>query len=415
MDRSLGAVAVPWARGSRRLTALAAAGVAVVVLGTSACSGSSLAGSDSSGPGEVLKIGFISDQSGPQKEIGGDQLHGFQLYLKMHHNKLGGHKVKLVNQDETADTGKALVAAKKLINKDHVVAIAGLTQAATVNAIQPLATKSKTPLVGSLGRPSSLKDSSYVWATSFMSTAFGRSMAGYVSKHEKNAPVYAIGPDQQGGYDHVGGFAKEYKKDGGKIANDKNKPTYTPWGNWNHDYQPYLSKIKNSDAKAVFAFFFGLDAISFVKQYKQFGLAGQIPLYASGALTEGSLLSAEGKSAIGIKNSMCYSPDLDNAANRKFVSAYQKAYGGLPTTYVMTSYDSAYVLDKAIKAAGSDVTGESVNKQINKLGQIDSPRGTWQFDSGHTPLQKWYLRDVEKDGNSLANVSVRDLGMFGTK
>jgi branched-chain amino acid transport system substrate-binding protein len=218
----------------------------------------------------------------------------------------------------------------------------------------------------------------------------------------------------QGGHDHIGGFVDKYTSSGGKLANPGHKPKFTPWPPTDNNFQPALAAIQQSNAAGVFTFYAGPPAIQFVKQYKQFGLAGKIPLFASGALTEGSLLDAEGEAAVGIKNSNPYAVDLDNAANRKFVSEYQKQYQKLPTTYVMTGYDAAYVLDKAIGSAGSNLTGESVNNAIAKIGQIDSPRGPWQFDEGHTPLQKWYLREVQKDGRALSNVLVQELGMFGT-
>ena len=62
----------------------------------------------------------------------------------------------------------------------------------------------------------------------------------------------------------------------------------------------------------------GKPAIDFVKQYAQSD-AASLPLYAPGFLVEGGALNAEGDSAKNIYNSLNYSPDLDNQANRTFV------------------------------------------------------------------------------------------------
>lgn len=75
----------------------------------------------------------------------------------------------------------------------------------------------------------------------------------------------------------------------------------------------------------------------------------------------------------------------------------------------MASWDAAQVLDKAIKAAGATVTPESVNAAISTVGDIDSPRGTWRFNSGGTPIQPWYLREVRQGANTVAG----DLGRLG--
>jgi len=109
---------------------------------------------------------------------------------------------------------------------------------------------------------------------------------------------------------------------------------------------------------------------------------------------------------------MNYAPDLDNGANRIFASEYQKAYNAPPSTYAMASYDAAAVLDKALELA-IDLTSQSVNIALSKIGQIDSPRGSWQFNQSRTPLQRWYLRQVRKEGQVLTNALLGDLAMLG--
>ena len=110
---------------------------------------------------------------------------------------------------------------------------------------------------------------------------------------------------------------------------------------------------------------------------------------------------------------MNYSPDLDNEANRSFAPAYQNAYGTVPTCYAMQSYDAASVLDKAITLAGGDKRHSRDNLALGKIGSIDSPRGSWQFNQTRTPLQKWYLRQVRPDGGVLSNTVLAELTTLG--
>lgn len=121
------------------------------------------------------------------------------------------------------------------------------------------------------------------------------------------------------------------------------------------------------------------------------------------------MLKGQGEAADGILTALNYSADLDNTANKQFAPAYRSAYGAPATTYAMASWDAAQVLDKAIKAAGGTVTPESVNAAIAKVGDIDSPRGTWKFNSGGTPVQPWYLREVKQG----ANTATSELGRLG--
>jgi branched-chain amino acid transport system substrate-binding protein len=54
-------------------------------------------------------------------------------------------------------------------------------------------------------------------------------------------------------------------------------------------------------------------------------------------------------------------------------------------------------------------SAQAVAKAVASLGQIDSPRGIWQFSTNHSPVQKWYLRRVQPDGRTLTNSLVQDL------
>ncbi|HET8662327.1 MAG TPA: ABC transporter substrate-binding protein, partial [Micromonosporaceae bacterium] len=71
------------------------------------------------------------------------------------------------------------------------------------------------------------------------------------------------------------------------------------------------------------------------------------------------------------------------------------------------------VLDKAVLLAGEDLTPQTLNAALGRVGQIDSPRGTWQFNQNRTPQQKWYLREVKMDGTVLANTLVSELTTLG--
>ncbi len=79
----------------------------------------------------------------------------------------------------------------------------------------------------------------------------------------------------------------------------------------------------------------------------------------------------------------------------------------------MASYDAAQVLDKAIGAAGPTPTPQTVNQALSRVGQIDSPRGPWQFNQPRTPQQRWYLREVRRDGQLLSNVMISELNVLG--
>ncbi|MCM2411068.1 ABC transporter substrate-binding protein [Streptomyces sp. RKAG290] len=384
------------------------AGAAALALGLAAVTGCS----SDSGAGDTVKVGLVASLSGTYEPVGTELRAGFELYLSTHDNKLGGRKVELVVADEGDGPPTAVPAATKLVKKDKVDVLTGLVSGGSVNAVLPLVQKAKIPFLGSNARPP-VKDLEYVWTTSFLSDEPGKAIAPYVKK-QVDGPVYAIGPDYQGGYDELRGFTDEFKRVKGKLANPGGKTTWTPFPKTTN-FMPYFAEIAKTDAKAVYCFYAGKAAIDFAKQYAQSDIA-DLPLYTA-FVTEGSVLQAQGAAAKNIYSVLNYAADLDNEANRKFAADWTAEHDTQPTTYAMASYDAAAVLDKAIATAvkNGDVTPKTINEAIADLGQIDSPRGAWEFgDKAHSPVQTWYLRQVRPDGAQLANVMVQDLATLGS-
>jgi branched-chain amino acid transport system substrate-binding protein len=279
-------------------------------------------------------------------------------------------------------------------------------QSAVISAVRETVENAQVPLIGSNGSPSTANGAKYIWRTSWGSTDPGVALGEYVATHT-DGPVAMMAMDIPAAHDYVGGFLSTFKPAGGQTHGDPIFTRFAPTPDTN--FVPALTAIKNSDAKAIFCFYAAGVAIPFIKQYKTLGMDKTQTLYAPGFLTEGVTLNNEGADAAGIYTAMNYAPDLDNAANRAFASEYQKAYNKAPSTFAMAAYDAANVLDKAIALLGAEVSAQALNDAIGKVGQINSPRGPWEFSKGHTPLQIWYLRQVRTDGPVLSNVVISEL------
>jgi branched-chain amino acid transport system substrate-binding protein len=377
--------------------------IAAVIAG---CGGASLGG-DSSGDDGPARIGLLVPQSGVYTSLGDDMKNAFEMYVDLNDGLLGGREVEIILADEgeTADSGQA--AATKLIKSDEVVAVTGVVSSAVMNSIRDMVEGDEVPLVGSNASPTDLTDVEYIWRTSYVNDQPGIALGEHVAS-TIDGPVYLIAADYQAGIDEIEGFKETFLPAGGEVVDE----VYTPFPGTTN-FQPYLAQILASDAAAVFAFYAGGAAVDFVKQYDQFGLARDIPLYAPGFLTEGGVLTAQGDSAAGIYTSMNYSADIDTEANQAFVAEYVERYGIEPTTYAVASYDAAAVLDRAIAEVGDELTRENLNTAIGNVGDIDSPRGTWRFNDDGTPVQTWYLRQVDDVDGELRNTLVGELVELG--
>jgi branched-chain amino acid transport system substrate-binding protein len=357
---------------------------------------------------DPVRIGLLVPRTGSLKAIGDDMRNGFQLYLDLNEGRFGGHPVRLLTEDEGSTAQSGAAALDRLLKQD-VLALTGVTSADVMLALRDAVEKAQVPLVGSNASPASLQGVIYIWRTSYVNNEPGLALGGYLARQVKGK-VALVSPRNTVGRDGIDGFKFSFGNENSRIADgviwtdDDPAPGDT-------SFQQALSRIRTIQPEAVFCNFSGTAAVQFIRQYRASGLTA--PVYAPGFLTEGTL-QALGTGARDIYTAMNYSPDLDNQANREFTGAYRRAYGNnVPTAYAMASYDAAAVLDKAIRLAGDTLTPQRINLMLGKVGQVDSPRGVWQFNTPRTPQQKWYLRQVRPDGPVLSNVMLTDLATLG--
>jgi branched-chain amino acid transport system substrate-binding protein len=370
-------------------------------------SGGSAAGS-SGGGGGGIKIGLVVPQSGVYATVGNEMKHAWELWLERHGGKLGNRTVTTIVADEGESPQTGVPAVQKLLQSDQVDAIVGIISSAiALGAKDKVAEAKKLMIVANAGAGAitGAAKSPYIWRTSFTNAQVASVMGKHLATKADVGPVFLIAPDYSAGAEVIRGFKSTFEAGGGKIAGEA-KP---PFGK-TQDFQPFLTSIQSSGAKATFCFFAGAEAVAFVKQYAQFGLSAQIPLYGSGFLTEGSaVLAAQGDAALGVQTTLHYSPELDNPANHAFVAAWKAKYSDSPAVYAVQMWDAASVLDRALGTATA-LDGDSLAKAMASVGTIaDSPRGPWSFED-QSPRQKLYLRKVEKRGNDYVNTVVADLG-----
>src|SRR5215510_2104985 len=329
----------------RLLGAMGAAGVLAAIPGCKRRD----EGGGGSGGGRV-KIGLVVPQSGVYATVGNEMKHAWELWLERHGQKLGARSVTTVVADEGENPQTGVPAVQKLIQNDQVDAIVGIIGSAIALGAKDMVAEAKKLMIvanAGAGAITGAAKNPYIWRTSFTNAQVASVMGKHLAGKADVGPVYLIAPDYAAGTEVIRGFKSTFEAAGGKIAGEA-KPAFGKTS----DYQPFLTGIQASGAKATFCFFAGAEAVTFVKQYAQFGLPAQIPLYGSGFLTEGSaVLAAQGDAALGIQTTLHYSSELDNPANKDFVAAWKAKYNDSPAVYAAQMWDAASVLNRALATA----------------------------------------------------------------
>nr|MCU0965045.1 ABC transporter substrate-binding protein [Burkholderiaceae bacterium] len=74
-----------------------------------------------------IKIGFMAELSGPQGALGQDQYDAFMMVVERNGGKLGGVPVQVLREDSQLKPDVATQLVQKLIEKENVPIITGIT------------------------------------------------------------------------------------------------------------------------------------------------------------------------------------------------------------------------------------------------------------------------------------------------
>jgi branched-chain amino acid transport system substrate-binding protein len=356
--------------------------------------------------GGPIKIGVVLPYSGVYAELGNSITQAMELVFARENWTVAGRKLEMIREDDEMAVPVGVRKTEKLIDSDKVDILTGPVHSGILMAMRDKVHNSKTILLVSNAGADAIsraRCSKWIFRTSFSNWQPCQPMGGWVAA-KVSKEVFQIAPNYQAGKDMMEAFRETYHPAGGKVVGED----YPKLGET--DYAPYLTKIKQSGAKAVFAFFSGTDAVNFVKQYDEFGLkqAG-IKLTGAGFLTEPDVLPAQGKAALGTITGHFYTPQLDNPVNQRFVKEFREKFGGKsPDGFACQGYDTAEVIVRALKAVNGNTQDKDKLVAAIAATEFDSPRGRFRFDQkSHNVIQPFiYIREVREVAGSLANVPI---------
>ena len=355
-----------------------------------------------SGP---VKIGLVLPYTGVYAVLGESITQAMELVFTRENWTVAGRKIEMIKEDDEMKPPVGVRKTEKLIDSDRVDILTGPVHSGILMGMRDKVHNSKTILIVSNAGADAIsreRCSQWIFRTSFSNWQPCQPMGGWVAKNVTKE-VFQIAPNYQAGKDMMAAFRETFLPAGGKVvAEDYPKLGET-------DYAPYLTKIRQSGAKAVFAFFSGTDAVNFVKQFEQFGLKGAVKLTGAGFLTEPDVLPAQGAAALGTITGHFYTPQLDNPVNKQFVADFKARYGNKsPDGFACQGYDTAEVIVRALKAVNGNTQDKAKLAATIAKVEFDSPRGRFRFDpKTHNVIQPFiYVREVREVPGGLDNVPI---------
>jgi branched-chain amino acid transport system substrate-binding protein len=361
----------------RKLRILALAAVAFIAVGASAQ--------------QPVKIGFVGEFSGSQGALGQDMYDAFMLVVERNGGKLGDTPVRVIMKDSQLKPEVGNQVVDELIEREKVAIITGVSFSNIMMTIYKKVVEKEVFLIGSNASPSPIAGAQcnpFYFQVAAQNDQRAEAMGRYATQKGYRR-VYAMAPNYQAGKDFIEGFKREYKQ---PLLGE----VFTPLNQL--DFQAELAQLSAANPDAVYVFYPGGLGVQFVRQWKQSGLDKKLPLLSTSTV-DGINLPALQEAAIGVVHASLWGPDFNNPESKRFVAEFIKRYNRVPSEYGATAYDSALLLDVALRKTKGDVTDKKAFMQALKTTDFPTVRGRFKFNHNQLGIQDFYIFDVVKDDN----------------
>ena len=347
---------------------------------------------------DKIRIGLIYTMSGPPSVLGQQSKNAFELAVKDLGGKMGGKDVELFVADDTLKPEVAIQKVQELIERDKVDIVVGPIFSNMLQAIHKPVMDSGKILISTNAGTSSFAGASCnprFFVTSYQNDQIYATL-GKVANDKGYNRIYAMVPNYQAGKDALAGFKSTYK---GTLIEESLVPLN------NLDFASELSKLGAAKPDALFTFMPGGLGINLIKQMHQAGLSGKFPIISAFTADEATL-PVLGEAADGIFGALTWAPTTDNPQNKKFVAAYESAYNAIPASYAMQAYDTAMLIDSAVRALKGNVSDSKALSAAIKKADFKSLRGPFKFNVNGYPIEDFYLTKVVKRADGKYQTSL---------
>ncbi|MCD6681787.1 MAG: ABC transporter substrate-binding protein [Burkholderiaceae bacterium] len=343
-----------------------------------------------------IRIGMMAPLSGVVAAGGREMVDGFKMYWEGVGYEVAGRKIEVSVEDDAGNPDTALQKARRLVEQTKVDFLFGNllanTGLAVANYVKTNGVPYFIPIIAANELTQRDRIPNVIRVAGYAASQFPMPLADWAKKqgHRKMA---TIAQDYSFGHEQCGGFCQVFTDGGGRIVQQFWNPLNTS------DFSPYLGQIAALDIDGLFIMELGSDANRFMQQFANFGLKGRIPMLSAMNFTDQSVIRTAGPECEGIVSSAHFAEGADNPATQKFVAAYQKKFGILPSLYGFAMYSGAmWVADAIAKIDGAVEKRPEFLEAVRTTVLTDSPLGRpVRLDDYGNPIYDVYIRKVVKN------------------
>ncbi|MED0737790.1 ABC transporter substrate-binding protein [Aneurinibacillus thermoaerophilus] len=350
---------------------------------------------------EPIKIGGVFSASGSAASLGKPEMDTLKMMADKVNAEGGinGRKIEVVAYDDKSDQNEAVIAIKKLIEQDKVVAVIGGTISGNSLAMIPQAEKAKIPFISVAASKNINKPvKKYVFKTAQGDDVVIPRVVEYL-KSQNLTKVAWLSVDNPYGSSGKEEFVTLAKDAGIEIVSSEVFEATV------NDAKPMLTRVKQKNPQAIVIWGTAQESAIVTKNVRELGI--QVPIIESHGIGNKKFIELAGEAANGVifPAGRLLVVDQVPADNKQkpvleaYMKIFQEKYNYAPSTFGGHAWDAFEILIAAIKAAGDDP--EKIRAAI-ETGTKDFTGITGTFNMSvedHNGLQSDSLAIIEiKDG-----------------
>ncbi len=298
---------------------------------------------------EPIRIGEFSSLTGPLAGLGQYTHMGVVLAVEQINatGGIAGRPIELLAEDTGSKAGTAAPLVRKLISRDHVVAVIGegasgrclegayVAQGAGVPVVSPAATDPQVTAVGDC-----------IFRVCFTDPFQGTVVAKFI---RQNLGLRRVGLLVDTGSSYSVGLVDFFRKrllaDGGEVTGEQR---YT---SGDKDFRGQLTALKASHPEAIFAPCYFGEAGLILRQARELGI--EVPLLGGDGWEAPELVEIAGSAAEGAMFPVHYSVRSTSESSHRFIDQFTARFQKPPTGVSALGYDALQLIADAIRRAGS--------------------------------------------------------------
>jgi len=292
-----------------------------------------------------IKIGVAEALTGNAAQYGVPIRKGLELAAGEINSKGGinGDRVTLVIEDEQGKKEEAINVFKKLIFQDKVLMLFGPTLSNSAQASDPVAQAARVVVFGTSNTADGITSiGNYVFRNSVTEAdILPVTLKVAVQKTGLKKVAVLYGNDDiftKSGYDN---FVKA-------LRALKIPATATEtFAKGDVDFKPQLTKIKANNPDAVVLSALIAEGGPIMVQARQLGIT--LPFIGGNGMNSPRVFELAKGSSDNLWVGSPWSIESPTPENKRFIVAYQKAYGALPDQFAAQAYDGLHIVAQALK------------------------------------------------------------------